>query len=171
MVIFLLSITLQQTFCPLVLAKDIGDENHRILTWGKFLQESLKIDFQGSLEIDARTNKNNPTRVIRVQQFHTNSQEIFDILKMAATILERGDFEIIDQYNLEKTSVSFRIELPEVCGGASGRFVIRSTGSSMFYIGCTHMNEETVTQYEFLQIRSERLYESLRPHFPTEILE
>jgi len=170
-IVFLLLILVQQALCLVVLARDLGDEKHRVLTWGRLIQKHLKTESLGSLEIDARTIKDKPARVIRVQQFHENSQEILNILKPAAVLLGEGDFEVISQHNLAKTSVSFKIELPEICSGTAGRFVFRSTGGSMFDIGCTHMNKDAVMQYEFLRIRSKKLYEALHPHFPREILE
>jgi len=168
---FLISVLLQLSLCSIVIAKDLDDKHARISTWGKIIKGSLKEQSIDSLKIDAITNKSEPVRVIRIQQFHMNSIEVLNILKSAAAILEEGNFEINDQQNLAKTSVSFEFELTEVCKGTAGRFEIRSTGNSMFDIGCTYINDEAVTQYEFLRIRSKKLYEALRPHFPREILD
>ena len=159
------------TLVPYASAENLGEDRHKVMEWGQVVQEALEKNSLRLLEINASTMKINPARIIRVQQSHNNQQEIFDILNSAATILKEGDFEIINQYNRAKTTASFRIELPDVCIGIAGRFVISSTGSSMFYIGCTKRDEKADIQSQFLRIRSEKLYKVLLPNFPKEILE
>ena len=156
--------------CPMAWSQDIDARIDRISAWGKNVQEALDRDSIATLKIDASTRKKGPERIVRVQQFHTDSSEILHILKPAAAILEENEFTIIDQHSLAVTMVSFEFELPQACHGTADRFVISSTGSSMFYIGCSAMENAGVRHPELLRIRSASLYAALRPHFPREIL-
>ena len=156
--------------CPIAWSQDIDARIDRISAWGKNVQESLERGSIATLKINASTHKKAPARVVSVQQFHTDSSEILHILKPAAAILEEHEFKVIDQHNLAVTMVSFEFELPQVCHGTADRFVISSTGRSMFYMGCSAMDDSGVRHPELLRIRSARLYEALHPHFPREIL-
>ena len=155
--------------CPIVWSQDTDARIDRISAWGKNVQEALDRGSIATLKINASTHKKGPERVVSVQQFHTNSSEILHILKPAAAILEH-EFTVIDQHNLAVTMVSFEFELPQVCHGTADRFVMSSTGSSMFYIGCSAMDSSGVRHPALLRIRSASLYAALHSHFPREIL-
>jgi hypothetical protein len=140
-----------------------------VTRFGQQLENALRAGTVTSLEVRGTAQKDNPSRVVEVRQYHLTAEEVRAILLPAAEVLARRNFAILETHNLATLHVTFLVEVRGICPAAGQRFAIVSTAPNAFYVGCTTLDERPDSTARLVRISSASLYDVLHKHFPSEL--
>jgi hypothetical protein len=140
-----------------------------VTRFGQQLENALRAGTVTSLEVRGTAQKNNPSRVVEVRQYHLTAEEVRAMLLPVADVLARQNFTILETHNLATLHVTFLLEVRSICPAAGQRFTIVSTAVNAFYVGCTGLDERPDSTARLVRISSASLYDVLQKHFPSEL--